>query len=107
MSYVSFKKKTITFLNTAGDAPAREITMMKKEKENKPCYNMGENCQQVLLIEAYFIQCWCVVVLLVNICLSNHPFFLLGVGHRGRGWGLFTKERRGKNRVFCYCPIRG
>ena len=35
------------------------------------------------------------------------PFFLLGVGYGDRGWVFFTKERREKNRVFCYRPIRG
>lgn len=50
----------------------------------RPCYNVGENCQHVLLIGACFIQCWCVVVL-VHTCLFNHPplFFL-----SSRGWGL-------------------
>lgn len=68
---------------------------------------MGENCQQVLLIGAYFIQCWCVVVL-VHICLFNHPFFPLGGGVSRQGVGLaHERERREKNRVFCYCPIRG
>lgn len=80
--------------------------LRNKKRENR-CYVMGENCQQVLLIGAYFTQCWCVVVL-VHICLFNHPFFPLGgVGYHGWGWVLFTKDRSKKNRVFCYCPIRG
>lgn len=85
--------------------PAREITNnavkkkyqeIKKKIFKKLCYNMGENCQQVLLIGACCIQCWCVVVL-VHKCLFNHPFSPLGGGVYGlKGCGLFTTERRGK-----------
>lgn len=96
VSLNSFFKGRFKFLNSAGHVPAREITIsggkkkMKREKK-KPCYNVGENCQQVLLIGAYFIQCWCVVVL-VHICLFNHPFFPLGGGVSRQGVGL-THER--------------
>ena len=67
----------------------------------------GRDCQHLLLIGAYFIQCWCVVVL-VHICLFNHPFLSAGGwGIQAEGWS-YSWERRGeKNRVFCYCPIRG
>lgn len=75
------------YKNSAGHVPAREITISggKKTKpyimknKKRTCYRVEENCQQVLLIGAYFIQCWCVVVL-VHICLFNHPFFPLGGG---------------------------
>lgn len=76
--------------------PERLLLVGKKDekiqqKKKKPCYNTGENCQQVLLIGAYFIQCWCVVVL-VHIRLFNHPFFPLGGGVSRQV--LLTKERR-------------
>lgn len=78
--------------------PERLLLMGEKKDEKlkkKPCYNMGENCQQVLLIGAYFIQCWCVVVL-VHICLFNHPFFPLGGWGIKAGGGSCSWERRGK-----------
>lgn len=57
---------------------------------------MEENCQQVLLIGACRIQCWCVIVL-VHKCLFNHPLLLSGVGSPGRrGARLFATERRGE-----------
>lgn len=69
---------------------------------------MEENCQQVLLIGACRIQCWCVIVL-VHKCLFNHPLLLSGVGSPGRRGVPPLRHRKegGKNRVFCYCPIRG
>lgn len=56
---------------------------------------MGENCQQVLLIEAYFIQCWCVVVL-VHICLFNHPFFSSWGWGIKAGGGTYSQKTGGK-----------
>lgn len=85
------------FKNTAGHVPAREITIIWGEGRGMKrfsCYNMGENCQQVLLIGAYFIQCWCVVVL-VHICLFNHPFFPLGGGVPRQGVGLVHEREEG------------
>lgn len=69
---------------------------------------MEENCQQVLLIGACCIQCWCVVVL-VHKCLFNHPLSPLGGGVYGlKGCPPLHRRKEGKkNRVFCYCPIRG
>lgn len=57
---------------------------------------MGEKYQQILLIGAYFIQCWCVVVL-VHICLFNHPFFPLGGGVSR--WGGSYSRKRGGERI--------
>lgn len=89
--------------------PERLLSFFWGGGAHRPCYNVGENCQHVLLIGACFIQCWCVVVL-VHTCLFNHPPLFLS----SRGWGLTAgggsysrKDRRWKNRVFCYCPIRG
>lgn len=85
----------------------KNIKKKKKKIFKKLCYNTEENCQQVLLIGACCIQCWCVVVL-VHKCLFNHPFSPLGVGSMGR-MGVASSPQKGgeKNRVFCYCPIRG
>lgn len=75
--------------------PERLLLGKKDEKIKKmPCYTTGEKCQQILLIGAYFIQCWCVVVL-VHICLFNHPFFLLGVGYKDRV-GLLHEREEGR-----------
>lgn len=90
-----FLKDNLSFINSAGHVPAREITFSgenrQKGKRKRPCYNVGENCQQVLLTGAYFIQCWCVV--LVHMSFQSSLFFL-GVGYKGRGWDLFLKDRR-------------
>lgn len=95
-------KDDLSFINSAGHVPAREITIsgekktkrLNKKEKKKPCYNVGENCQQVLLIGAYFIQCWCVVVL-VHICLFNHPFSSWGWGIK-TGGGSYSRKTGGK-----------
>lgn len=57
---------------------------------------MEENCQQVLLIGACCIQCWCVVVL-VHKCLFNHPPSPLGGGVYGlKGCPPLHRRKEGK-----------
>lgn len=54
----------------------------------------GENCQWRMVFEAYFINCWCGVVLVVNIFVfSNVSFFLGGGGVQGKGLGSPAKEK--------------
>lgn len=86
---------------------AREITVIKEDLRSLVTF-MGENCQQVLVFGAYFIHCWCVVVLIVNICVFDCPFFLWsGEGSR-QGLGFTCERKEGDEyRVFCYCPIQG
>lgn len=70
------------------------------KKWTKPCYNIGENCQHLLLIGAYFIQCWCVVVLVHIVSFQSSPFFSCF-------WWGGTIHKREVGKIFCYCPIRG
>lgn len=54
-----------------------------------------------ILFSAGVLLCLCIYV------FSIIPFFLLGVGYQDRRWVLFMEDKSEKNRVFCYCPIRG